>query len=133
MYFAQRKPYSFLKINPWDFAQTLNLHYELVKKNLQINSIGILTLVVKKLFRLERLFPRSYMDNLRTNLRTNWWSLSQTLAITGVSWCEKGDSNPHTLRHKILNLACLPVPPLSQFCKDNILSVQSRFMFRNLY
>lgn len=26
-------------------------------------------------------------------------------------WCSGGDSNPHTLRHKHLKLACLPIPP----------------------
>ena len=31
------------------------------------------------------------------------------------SWCERGDSNPHTLRYQILSLARLPIPPLSQF------------------
>src|SRR3954470_8138935 len=28
--------------------------------------------------------------------------------------CERGDLNPHALRHRNLNPACLPVPPLSQ-------------------
>src|SRR5262245_52211652 len=28
-------------------------------------------------------------------------------------WCERGDSNPHTLRYQILSLARLPIPPLS--------------------
>src|SRR5690606_9304913 len=28
-------------------------------------------------------------------------------------WCERGDSNPHAFRHEILNLARLPIPPLS--------------------
>ena len=28
--------------------------------------------------------------------------------------CERRDSNPHALRHRNLNPACLPVPPLSQ-------------------
>src|SRR5262249_29515305 len=28
--------------------------------------------------------------------------------------CERGDSNPHAVKHKNLNLACLPVPPRSQ-------------------
>ncbi len=28
-------------------------------------------------------------------------------------WCRRRDSNPHTrYRHKILSLACLPIPPL---------------------
>ena len=27
--------------------------------------------------------------------------------------CERGDSNPHTSRHQDLNLARLPIPPLS--------------------
>ena len=26
-------------------------------------------------------------------------------------WCPGGDSNPHTSRYQILNLACLPIPP----------------------
>ena len=29
-------------------------------------------------------------------------------------WCERGDSNPHARRHKILSLARLPLPPLSR-------------------
>ena len=29
-------------------------------------------------------------------------------------WCERGDSNPHPLRDQILNLARLPIPPLSR-------------------
>ena len=29
------------------------------------------------------------------------------------TWCERGDSNPHGFPHQILNLARLPVPPLS--------------------
>ena len=28
--------------------------------------------------------------------------------------CERGDSNPYALRHQILNLACLPISPLSR-------------------
>src|SRR3954452_14041579 len=28
--------------------------------------------------------------------------------------CERRDSNPHALRHRNLNPACLPVPPLSR-------------------
>lgn len=29
-------------------------------------------------------------------------------------WCEEGDLNPHALRHQILSLACLPIPPSSR-------------------
>lgn len=28
--------------------------------------------------------------------------------VVGVKWCGKGDSNPHGINHKILNLARLP-------------------------
>ena len=30
-------------------------------------------------------------------------------------WCPRRDLNPHTFRHKNLNLACLPIPPLGLF------------------
>src|SRR5690348_11344339 len=30
-----------------------------------------------------------------------------------ISWCERGESNPHPLRDQILSLARLPIPPLS--------------------
>src|SRR5688572_15292095 len=33
-------------------------------------------------------------------------------------WCERGDSNPHTLRYQILSLARLPIPPLSHTRKS---------------
>ena len=36
---AQRKPYTFLKINPWDLAQTLNLDYEIVNKKFEFNTL----------------------------------------------------------------------------------------------
>ena len=32
--------------------------------------------------------------------------------------CERGDSNPHGLSHEILNLARLPVPPLSPYDRE---------------
>ena len=35
-----------------------------------------------------------------------------------ASWttqCRRRDSNPHTRRHRNLNPACLPVPPLRQY------------------
>jgi hypothetical protein len=34
-----------------------------------------------------------------------------------ATWCERGDSNPHTFRYQILSLARLPIPPLSQNMK----------------
>ena len=30
-----------------------------------------------------------------------------------VSWCERGDSNPHGFPRQILSLVRLPIPPLS--------------------
>ena len=30
---------------------------------------------------------------------------------SSLFWCPGGDSNPHTSRYQILNLACLPIPP----------------------
>lgn len=35
-------------------------------------------------------------------------------AETGRHWCERGDSNPHALRHWNLNPGRLPIPPLSR-------------------
>ena len=54
-------------------------------KLLPVQSV-ISTFLERKLWRPEQLYPRSYMDNLRTNLRTNGGSLSQTLAITRFGW-----------------------------------------------
>lgn len=34
--------------------------------------------------------------------------------LRGVGWCERGDSNPHALRHWNLNPGRLPIPPLSR-------------------
>lgn len=31
-------------------------------------------------------------------------------------YCSKGDSNPHTLRHYHLKVACLPIPPSERVC-----------------
>lgn len=55
---------------------------------------------------------------LRFGLRSQYSSQS---VITDVAtdylilsvWCERGDSNPHGIAHRILNPARLPVPPLS--------------------
>ena len=38
----------------------------------------------RKLWRLERLLIGNCMDNLRTNLRTNWMLLSQTKLLQGI-------------------------------------------------
>ena len=41
-------------------------------------------------------------------------------AVVVHLWCGRGDSNPHALvRHKLLRLARLPVPPLPQFGREN--------------
>jgi hypothetical protein len=40
--------------------------------------------LTKKQSRLEIQFPEDYMDNLRTNLRTNWMLLSQTKLLQGI-------------------------------------------------
>src|SRR5262245_9255010 len=45
--------------------------------------------------------------------RRNRTNLPQ-LASNCTEECERGDSNPHALRHKILSLARLPIPPLSR-------------------
>lgn len=39
-------------------------------------------------------------------------NLFTTLGILG--WCDRGDSNPHAVKHHHLKVACLPIPPLSQ-------------------
>ena len=39
------------------------------------------------------------------------------IAASAVSRCRRRDSNPHTRRHRDLNPACLPVPPLRP-CAD---------------
>ena len=97
-----------------------------VSNLLPVQSV-ISTFLEKKLLRMEQPYLRSYMARIQTKMQTNRELSSQSPAITRFAWCEKGDSNPHTFRHKILNLACLPVPPLSQLCQDNILQVQNRF------
>ena len=51
---------------------------------------------------------------------------------TGV-WCERGDSNPHTLRYQILSLARLPIPPLSLEIKtSNIIDDRPRLQLHRL-
>src|SRR5690606_18703164 len=42
--------------------------------------------------------------------------LSLPTARAGPGWCERGDSNPHALRHWNLNPGRLPIPPLSRRC-----------------
>lgn len=39
--------------------------------------------------------------------------LEQPMSLRSPCWWARRDSNPQALRHKILNLACLPVPPLT--------------------
>ena len=41
-------------------------------------------------------------------------STSFPSAAPRFAQCERGESNPHTLRYRILSPARLPVPPLSQ-------------------
>ena len=36
-------------------------------------------------------------------------------SILAAAWCERGDSNPHALRHWYLKPGRLPIPPLSQY------------------
>jgi hypothetical protein len=36
-----------------------------------------------------------------------------------VSWCRRGDSNPHGFPHHPLKMACLPVPPLRRAARKN--------------
>lgn len=48
--------------------------------------------------------------------------------------CGRGDSNSHTLRHQILSLACLPIPPRPQVfvesgCKYTLKSLLTNFIF----
>src|SRR5947199_10791087 len=43
-----------------------------------------------------------------------------SLPTAYCSWCERGDSNPHTFRYQILSLARLPIPPLSQLKHSEI-------------
>lgn len=42
--------------------------------------------------------------------------LTGTSVCEGKSFCSKGDSNPHTLRHYHLKVACLPIPPSERVC-----------------
>src|SRR5690606_19018550 len=39
-------------------------------------------------------------------------------------WCGRWDSNPYTLRHYPLKIACLPIPPLPQNCWLNPVSAR---------
>ena len=41
------------------------------------------------------------------------------LAARSRRWCERGDSNPHALRHWNLNPGRLPIPPLSRFLRSH--------------
>src|SRR3546814_17764847 len=54
-----------------------------------------------------------------------------------VGWCERGDSNPHALRHRHLKPGRLPVPPLSRYPRANgaarILRVGSGSGAKSLY
>tara|TARA_B100001123_G_C14337570_1_gene641683 strand:- start:118 stop:345 length:228 start_codon:yes stop_codon:yes gene_type:complete len=62
---AQRKPYTFLKINPWDLAQTLNLDYEIVNKKcefntlIQLNSPKTSLRKIIKMVRISQMMPYS--------------------------------------------------------------------------
>src|ERR1044072_7414743 len=54
----------------------------------------------------------------RSEIRGRFTSASSALTsdrrpLLSVTWCERGDSNPHTFRYQILSLARLPIPPLS--------------------
>src|SRR5258708_27148593 len=46
--------------------------------------------------------------------RVQSWSSQKTRVVSTRTSCESRDSNPDAVRHKNLNLACLPVPPLSR-------------------
>ena len=66
-------------------------------------------------------FLHCVQDRLTTDLRSSsrppssqWPAMSKPVGISWrVEWCEKGDSNPQTVRYRILNPARLPVPPFS--------------------
>ncbi len=45
------------------------------------------------------------------------WLFKAARAAKIPGWCERGDSNPSGLPHRILSPARLPVPPLSQYCQ----------------
>ena len=92
----------------------------------------IRTFLEEKLLRLEQPYLKSYMAKMPTEMQTNRDFLSQSVAITGIAWCEKGDSNPHTLRHKILNLACLPIPPLSQNTFQSISITYKKLLYLHI-
>ena len=69
-------------------------------------------------FRLTR-NPSSAQDGLETTGRTG----GEITIRMEKRWCERGDSNPHgRFAHQILNLARLPIPPLShptsRSCQD---------------
>ena len=53
---------------------------------------------------ISSLVPDVLISNLSSNL---------------CSWCERGDSNPHTFRYQILSLARLPIPPLSHSSENS--------------
>ena len=43
--------------------------------------------------------------------------MTHYLVYPKVIWCERGDLNPHGLRHTPLKRACLPVPALSRYSR----------------
>ncbi len=62
---------------------------------------GVCQIITPKQYSTGLLFARN-----RCCPRRGWAAL---LAL----WCAGGDSNPQALRHKILNLARIPIPPLA--------------------
>jgi hypothetical protein len=46
-----------------------------------------------------------------------YYALLPDAGIAVSRYCERGDSNPHALRHQILSLARLPIPPLSRWVR----------------
>jgi hypothetical protein len=49
------------------------------------------------------------------------WSGNRATSPSG-EWCGRRDSNPHAVKHEILNLACLPVSSLPRR-KENIIMI----------
>lgn len=60
----------------------------------------------------------SYLGNVRfvPELKELLTSGGSKTVGLGDFHCSKGDSNPHTLRHYHLKVACLPIPPSERVC-----------------
>ena len=87
---------------------------------------------MSKLLNTVRAYQRETGFEPATSTLARWSSTTELLSRTisgqngqrGVSGCERRDLNPYALRHQILNLACLPISPLSPMVANGPLIVK---------